>query len=142
MGKRVVHCGEAGAGQAAKICNNMMLGISMIGVCEAFVLAEHLGLAADKLFAVSANSSGQCWSRTSYCPVPGLVPSAPSNRDFAPGFSARMMLKDLRLAVDAARRSGCHVSLGEQATELYERLVQEGSGNMDFSSIINNLRQR
>ncbi len=142
MGKNLVHVGAAGAGQAAKICNNLILGISMIGVSEAFVLAERLGLAAEKLFAVSANSSGQCWSLTSYCPVPGLVPAAPSNRNYAPGFSARMMLKDLRLAVAAAASTGFEVTLGEAATRLYERFVQEGFGNTDFSGIIKDFRQR
>ena len=102
MGKRVVHCGEAGAGQAAKICNNMMLGISMIGVCEAFVLAEKLGLSHQALFEVASSSSGQCWSLTNYCPVPGPVPNAPSNNKYKPGFASALMLKDLKLAQEAA----------------------------------------
>ena len=142
MGKNVVHTGASGSGQAAKICNNMILGISMIGVCEAFVLAEHLGLSPEKLFAVSSTSSGQCWSLTSYCPVPGPVPAAPSNRDYQPGFAAKMMLKDLRLATDAAEKHKQAVELGDLAKRLYERFVQEGSGDMDFSGIIRAIRQR
>src|SRR5262249_57249035 len=102
MGKRVVHCGAAGAGQAAKICNNMMLGISMIGVCEAFVLAEKLGLSHKALFEVAATSSGQCWALTGYAPVPGLVPSAPANSGYKPGFASALMLKDLKLSQEAA----------------------------------------
>jgi 3-hydroxyisobutyrate dehydrogenase len=106
MGKRSVHCGDAGAGQAAKICNNMILGISMIGVCEAFALAEKLGLSPQALYDVASTSSGQCWSLTSYCPVPGPVPAAPSNRDYKPGFSSALMLKDLKLAQEAASAAG------------------------------------
>jgi 3-hydroxyisobutyrate dehydrogenase len=142
MGKNVVHTGASGSGQAAKICNNLILGISMIGVCEAFVLAEQLGLSAEKLFAVSSTSSGQCWSLTSYCPVPGPVPAAPSNRDYQPGFAAKMMLKDLRLATDAAEKHNLPVELGDVAKRLYERFVQEGSGDLDFSGIIQAIRQR
>jgi 3-hydroxyisobutyrate dehydrogenase len=142
MGKNVVHTGACGSGQAAKICNNLILGISMIGVCEAFVLAEQLGLSADKLFAVSSTSSGQCWSLTSYCPVPGPVPAAPSNRNYQPGFSAKMMLKDLRLASDAAGKHNQAIELGDLAKQLYERFVQEGSGDLDFSGIIQAIRQR
>ena len=142
MGKNVVHTGACGSGQAAKICNNLILGISMIGVCEAFVLAEQLGLSADKLFAVSSTSSGQCWSLTSYCPVPGPVPAAPSNRNYQPGFSAKMMLKDLRLASDAADKHNQAIELGDLAKQLYERFVQEGSGDLDFSGIIQAIRQR
>jgi 3-hydroxyisobutyrate dehydrogenase len=142
MGKNVVHTGASGSGQAAKICNNLILGISMIGVCEAFVLAEQLGLSAEKLFAVSSTSSGQCWSLTSYCPVPGPVPSAPSNRDYQPGFAAKMMLKDLRLASDAAQKHNQEIELGDLTRRLYERFVQEGSGDVDFSGIIQAIRQR
>ena len=142
MGKNMVHTGASGSGQAAKICNNLILGISMIGVCEAFVLAEHLGLSPEKLFAVSSTSSGQCWSLTSYCPVPGPVPAAPSNRDYQPGFAAKMMLKDLRLATDAADKHNQAIELGELAKKLYERFVQEGSGDLDFSAIIQAVRQR
>jgi 3-hydroxyisobutyrate dehydrogenase len=142
MGKTVVHTGACGSGQAAKICNNLILGISMIGVSEAFVLAEHLGLSADKLFAVSSTSSGQCWSLTSYCPAPGPVPAAPSNREYKPGFAAKMMLKDLRLATDAAEKHNQAIELGDLAKRLYERFVQEGSGDLDFSAIIKAVRQR
>jgi 3-hydroxyisobutyrate dehydrogenase len=142
MGKTIVHTGASGSGQAAKICNNLILGISMIGVCEAFVLAEHLGLAPEKLFAVSSTSSGQCWSLTSYCPVPGPVPTAPSNRGYQPGFAAKMMLKDLRLASEAAEKHNQMMELGDLAKRLYERFVQEGSGDMDFSGIIEAIRQR
>ncbi len=142
MGKNVVHTGASGSGQAAKICNNLILGISMIGVCEAFVLAEQLGLAPDKLFAVSSTSSGQCWSLTSYCPVPGPVPAAPSNRNYQPGFAAKMMLKDLRLATEAAENKKQAIDLGELAKNLYERFVQSGHGDRDFSAIIEDIRQR
>jgi 3-hydroxyisobutyrate dehydrogenase len=142
MGKNVVHTGASGSGQAAKICNNLILGISMIGVCEAFVLAEQLGLAPDKLFAVSSTSSGQCWSLTSYCPVPGPVPAAPSNRNYQPGFAAKMMLKDLRLATEAAENKKQSIDLGELAKNLYERFVQSGHGDRDFSAIIEDIRQR
>jgi len=142
MGKNVVHTGASGSGQAAKICNNLILGISMIGVCEAFVLAEQLGLAPDKLFAVSSTSSGQCWSLTTYCPVPGPVPSAPSNRNYQPGFAAKMMLKDLKLATEAAENKKQSIDLGELAKNLYERFVQSGHGDRDFSAIIEDIRQR
>jgi 3-hydroxyisobutyrate dehydrogenase len=142
MGKNVVHTGASGSGQAAKICNNLILGISMIGVSEAFVLAEQLGLSPEKLFAVSSTSSGQCWSLTSYCPVPGPVPGAPSNREYQPGFAAKMMLKDLRLATDAAEKHKQAIELGDLAKRLYERMVQEGSGDLDFSAIIQAIRQR
>ena len=142
MGKNVVHTGGNGSGQAAKICNNLILGITMIGVSEAFVLGEQLGLSADKLFAVSSTSSGQCWSLTSYCPAPGPVPSAPSNRDYQPGFAAKMMLKDLRLAAEAAEKSKQTIELGDLAKKMYERFVQEGSGDLDFSGIIRAIRQK
>ena len=136
MGKVVVHAGPSGNGQAAKICNNMMLGISMIGVCEAFVLAERLGLAADKLFEVSSQSSGQCWSLTNYCPVPGLVPSSPANRDYRPGFTAAMMAKDLRLAQAAAQAVDAPTPLGAEARQLYTLFTNGGHGGLDFSAII------
>ena len=136
MGKVVVHAGPSGNGQAAKICNNMMLGISMIGVCEAFVLAERLGLAADKLFEVSSQSSGQCWSLTNYCPVPGLVPSSPANRDYRPGFTAAMMAKDLRLAQAAAQAVDAPTPLGAEARQLYALFTNGGHGGLDFSAII------
>jgi 3-hydroxyisobutyrate dehydrogenase len=136
IGKAVVHAGPSGNGQAAKICNNMMLGISMIGVCEAFVLAERLGLAADKLFEVSSQSSGQCWSLTSYCPVPGPVPNSPANRGYQAGFTAAMMAKDLRLAQDAAQSVDVPTPLGAQARQLYALFTNGGHGRLDFSAII------
>jgi 3-hydroxyisobutyrate dehydrogenase len=140
MGKRVVHCGEAGAGQAAKICNNMILGISMIGVCEAFVLAEKLGLSAQALFDVASTSSGQCWSMTSYCPVPGPVPASPANNGYKPGFAAALMLKDLRLAQEAALAAGAATPLGAEAAQLYALFHGAGHADDDFSGIINYLR--
>lgn len=145
MGANVIHAGAGGAGQAAKICNNLILGVSMIAVSEAFVLARRLGLAPEKLFEISSKSSGQCWSLTSYCPEPGLVPSAPSNRDYQPGFSAAMMLKDLRLAMEAGKGGessyGPDSGLTETATHIYEQFVQAGGGNVDFSGIIRYLEQ-
>jgi 3-hydroxyisobutyrate dehydrogenase len=140
MGKTIVHAGSSGNGQGAKICNNLILGISMIAVSEAFVLGEKLGLDPQKLFEVSSRSSGQCWSMTSYCPVPGLVPSSPANRDFQPGFTAAMMLKDLRLAHDAARSTGSVAPLGAGATAIYQRFVEDGGASLDFSAIIKFLR--
>jgi 3-hydroxyisobutyrate dehydrogenase len=136
MGRTVVHTGPAGNGQAAKICNNMILAISMIGVCEAFVLAERLGLAADKLFEVSSQSSGQCWSLTNYCPVPGPVPSSPANRDYRAGFTAAMMAKDLRLAQDAAQSVDAPTPMGAQARSLFALFANRGHGGLDFSAII------
>src|SRR3954468_15038332 len=118
MGKKLVHCGGVGAGQAAKICNNMMLAISMIGVGEAFVLAEKLGLSHQALFDVASTSSGQCWALTSYCPVPGPVPASPANNGYKPGFAAALMLKDLRLAQEAAQSAGAATPLGKHAQEL------------------------
>ncbi|WP_109110884.1 3-hydroxyisobutyrate dehydrogenase, partial [Azospirillum sp. TSO35-2] len=128
MGKKIVHCGGAGAGQAAKICNNMILGISMIGVCEAFVLAEKLGLSHQALYDVSSTSSGQCWSLTSYCPVPGPVPASPANRDYQPGFAAALMLKDLKLAQEAAQGAGAPTPLGAAAAQLYAMMNAQGQG--------------
>ena|SRR5262245_18184232 len=136
MGKKVVHAGQACSGQAAKICNNMLLGISMIGVCEAFTLAEKLGLDAKKLFEISSNSSGQCWSLTTYAPVAGLVESSPANRDYQPGFPALLMLKDLSLSQNAAQSAGVTTPLGAEATALYQRFVEQGFGDKDFSGII------
>ncbi len=141
MGRTVVHCGDAGAGQAAKICNNMLLGISMIGVCEAFALAEKLGLSHQALYDVASKSSGQCWSLTTYCPVPGPVPGSPANRDYAPGFAGALMLKDLTLSQMAAETSGASTPLGAAATELYRRFVEAGGGGTDFSGIIRMLRE-
>ncbi|MFS2014492.1 3-hydroxyisobutyrate dehydrogenase [Azospirillum sp. CT11-132] len=140
MGKKIVHCGGAGAGQAAKICNNMILGISMIGVCEAFVLAEKLGLSHQALFDVSSTSSGQCWSLTTYCPVPGPVPTSPANRDYQPGFAAALMLKDLKLAQEAAQSAGAPTPLGAAAAQLYAMMNAQGEGGTDFSGIIRMLR--
>ncbi len=140
MGRAVIHAGGPGTGQAAKICNNMMLGIQMISVCEAFALAERLGLAADKLFEIASRSSGQCWSLTSYCPVPGPVPSAPSNRDYRPGFTAAMMLKDLRLAQETAARVQAATPLGAEAAQLYQLFVAAGHEGLDFSAIIKMIR--
>lgn len=140
MAGRIVHCGEAGAGQAAKICNNMMLGISMIGVAEAFVLAEKIGLSHQALFDVASNSSGQCWSLTTYCPVPGPVPGSPANHDYKPGFAAALMLKDLTLAQAASRASGAATPLGAAAADLYARYAEAGHGHVDFSGIIQMLR--
>jgi 3-hydroxyisobutyrate dehydrogenase len=126
MGRNVVHAGSAGAGQAAKICNNMMLGISMIGTSEAFVLADRLGLDRAKLFEIASVSSGQSWSLTSYCPVPGPVPSSPANRDYAAGFAAALMLKDLLLAQEAAAAAGAATPLGAHAARLYQSLEEAG----------------
>jgi 3-hydroxyisobutyrate dehydrogenase len=140
MGKAIIHAGASGTGQAAKICNNMMLGIEMIATCEAFVLAEKLGLDAGKLFDIASKASGQSWSLTSYCPVPGPVPTSPANRDYKPGFAAAMMLKDLRLAQDAANSAGASTPLGEHARKLYEAFDAAGQGGADFSGIINMLR--
>jgi 3-hydroxyisobutyrate dehydrogenase len=136
MGKAVVHTGPAGNGQAAKICNNMILAISMIGVCEAFVLADRLGLARDKLFEVSSQSSGQCWSLTSYCPVPGPVPTSPANREYKAGFTAAMMAKDLRLAQDVAQSVDAPTPMGAQARSLYALFANRGHGGLGFSAII------
>ncbi len=140
MGKTIVHAGGAGNGQAAKICNNMMLGIQMVSVCEAFNLAEKLGLDAQKLFDVSSTASGQCWSMTTYCPVPGPVPTSPANRDYAPGFTAAMMLKDMNLSQDAANAFGADTPLGAKAAALYEQFCTSGSADVDFSGIIKMLK--
>ena len=140
MGRRIVHCGDAGAGQAAKICNNMILGISMIAVGEAFVLAEKVGLSHQALYDVASTASGQCWSLTSYCPVPGPVPTSPANNAYKPGFAAALMLKDLRLAQEAAAAAGASTALGKHAAEIYENFVAAGQGGVDFSGIINAIR--
>jgi 3-hydroxyisobutyrate dehydrogenase len=133
MGKTIVHAGPAGNGQAAKICNNMMLAVAMIGVCEGFQLAEKLGLDIQKLYDISSKSSGQCWAMTSYCPAPGPVPAAPSNRDYQAGFTADMMLKDLKLAQQAAQAAGAVTPLGAEAAALYQFLAGAGLGPKDFS---------
>jgi len=142
MGKRVVHCGEAGNGQAAKICNNMILGASMIAVSEAFVLGEKLGLSHQALFDVASASSGQCWSLTSYCPVPGPVPASPANNGYKPGFAGALMLKDLKLAHEAARSVHAKTTLGAHAAEIYEQFAKEGHSGDDFSGIINLVREQ
>ncbi|MFY8105839.1 MAG: 3-hydroxyisobutyrate dehydrogenase [Elstera sp.] len=136
MGKTIVHAGGAGNGQAAKICNNMVLGISMIAVSEAFAMAEKLGLDAQTLFDISSKSSGQCWAMTSYCPAPGPVPTAPANRGYTPGFAASMMLKDLTLAEEAAASVGASTPLGQLAAKLYRDYCNQGAGGTDFSGII------
>ena len=133
MGRNIVHAGESGAGQAAKICNNMILGISMLAVSEAFVLADRLGLDRARLFEVSANSSGQCWALTNYCPVPGPVPSSPANRDYAAGFAAALMLKDLDLAQTAAAAANAATPLGAQAARFYRMINDSGLATKDFS---------
>lgn len=142
MGKKIVHCGDAGAGQAAKICNNMILGISMIAVGEAFVLAEKLGLSHQALYDVASTSSGQCWSLTTYCPVPGPVPTSPANNDYRPGFAAALMLKDLKLSQESASQSDVTTPLGAKAAELYAEFEKAGHGPEDFSAIIRMLRER
>ena len=140
MGKKIVHCGGAGAGQAAKICNNMILGVSMIAVSEAFALAEKLGLSHQALFEVASTSSGQCWSLTSYCPVPGPVPTSPANNDYKPGFASTLMVKDLTLAQDAAKAAGAATPLGKHAQEIYKEFDAAGNGGVDFSGIIRHVR--
>jgi len=142
MGRKIVHCGGAGNGQAAKICNNMILGISMIGVSEAFVLGEKLGLSHQALFDVASTSSGQCWSLTTYCPVPGPVPTSPANNEYKPGFASALMLKDLKLAQEAAQAAGASTPLGAAAAQLFGLHNAWGEGGTDFSGIIHLLRGR
>jgi 3-hydroxyisobutyrate dehydrogenase len=142
MGKRIIHCGPSAMGQAAKICNNMILGISMIAVGEAFVLAEKLGLSHQALFDVASVSSGQCWSLTTYCPVPGPVPASPANKGYQPGFAAALMLKDLQLSQAAAKTSETYTPLGREASRLFELFNDLGFGDMDFSGIVTMLRER
>jgi 3-hydroxyisobutyrate dehydrogenase len=139
MGKRIVHCGDAGAGQAAKICNNMILGISMIAVSEAFVLADKLGLDAKALYEVASAASGQCWSLTTYCPVPGVGPVSPADNDYKPGFAAALMLKDLALAQHAAAQAGAATPLGAHAEKIYRTFNEAGGASQDFSGIIRHL---
>ncbi|RWR06904.1 3-hydroxyisobutyrate dehydrogenase [Paenirhodobacter populi] len=136
MAGRIIPCGGAGAGQAAKLCNNMLLGISMIGAAEAFVMGARLGLEDQALFDVISTSSGQCWAVSTNCPVPGPVPTSPANRDYRPGFAAALMLKDLRLARAAAEASGATIPLGAHAARLYEAFAGAGHGGEDFSAII------
>jgi len=142
MGKRVVHCGAHGAGQAAKICNNMILGISMIAVSEAFVLGEKLGLTHQALFDVASAASGQCWALTTNCPVPGPVPTSPANRDYQPGFAGALMAKDLKLALNALESTGVAARLGPMASEIYDTFAAEGGAGRDFSGIITDIRDK
>jgi 3-hydroxyisobutyrate dehydrogenase len=142
MGKRVVHCGEHGAGQAAKICNNMILGVSMIAVSEAFVLGEKLGLTHQALFDVASAASGQCWALTTNCPVPGPVPTSPANRDYQPGFAGALMAKDLKLALNALESTGVAARLGPLASEIYDTFAAEGGAGRDFSGIITDIRDK
>lgn len=136
MGKAVIHAGESGAGQAAKIVNNMLLGVTMAGTCEAFVLAQKLGLDPQVFFDISSKASGQSWSMTSYCPVPGVGPQTPADRDYEGGFAAALMLKDLKLAMEAAQSVGAYTPMGGEAEELYERFVSRGGASKDFSALI------
>ena len=136
MGQKAVLCGPSGNGQAAKICNNMILAISMLGVAEAFTMGRNLGVDPQILFDITSTSSGQCWAINAYCPVPGPVPTSPANRDFQPGFTADMMLKDLRLSQDAARSSATQTVMGGKAEELFASFVDGGNGALDFSAII------
>ena len=140
MGKKIVHCGGAGAGQGVKICNNMVLAVSMIAVGEAFALAEKLGLSHQAVFDVVSTSSGQCWAMTSYCPVPGPVPTSPANNDYKPGFASALMVKDLTLAQDAAKAAGAATPLGQHAQEIYQAFDRAGQGGVDFSGIIKHVR--
>ena len=140
MGAKVVHCGGPGLGQAAKVCNNMILAVSMIAVSEAFVLGEALGLEHDALFEVASTSSGQCWALTTNCPVPGPVPSSPANRDYAPGFAGALMAKDLGLAASAIQSSGVAAELGSAAEAIYRRFAEGDGAGKDFSAIIGDIR--
>ena len=139
MGKAVIRAGASGAGQAAKMCNNMILGATMVATCEAFALAEKLGLDAQAFYDIASVSSGQSWSMTSYCPVPGVGPQSPADNGYQGGFAAALMLKDLRLAIAASEDVGAAVSMGARACELYEAFVAEGQGGTDFSGIIRKL---
>ncbi|GAA0743637.1 3-hydroxyisobutyrate dehydrogenase [Sphingomonas sp. ABOLD] len=140
MGKAVIHAGASGAGQAAKICNNMILGATMVATCEAFALAEKLGLDEQRFFDIASVSSGQSWSMTSYCPVPGVGPETPADRDYQGGFAAPLMLKDLKLALEAAASVGAQVPMGERAEQLYAAFVAGEGAGLDFSGIIKTLR--
>ena len=142
MARAIIHAGGHGAGQAAKICNNMLLGVSMLGTCEAFALAEKLGLAADRFFEIASKSSGQCWSVTAYCPVPGVGPQTPADRGYEGGFATAMMLKDLKLAQDAAAKSGAATPMGAQAEALYALFAANGFADKDFSAVIELMRGR
>ncbi len=140
MGKNIFHAGASGNGQVAKICNNMLLGISMIGTCEAFMLGEKLGLDAQTFFDISSTASGQCWSMTSYCPMPGPVPASPANNDYQAGFTAAMMLKDLVLSQEAAQTATCETPMGARATSLYQQMAEAGADGLDFSGIMRMLQ--
>ena len=140
MGQNIFHAGDAGNGQVAKVCNNMLLGIHMIGTCEAFNLADKLGLDAQTFYDISSTASGQNWSMTSYCPAPGPVPSAPSNKDYQPGFAAAMMLKDLRLAKSAATKAQASTPLGAQAEAIYAQMEALGQDGLDFSGVMKLIR--
>ena len=142
MGKRIVHCGASGLGQAAKVCNNLILGISMIAVSEAFVLGEKLGLSHEALFDVASNASGQCWALTTNCPVPGPVPTSPANRDYQPGFGGSLMAKDLGLALQAFESTGVNAEIGTLASQIYTRFADGDGATQDFSAIINDIRNR
>lgn len=141
IGKAAIHTGDSGSGQAAKICNNMMLAVQMIGVCEGFALAEKLGLAPEKLFEISGKSSSSCWSMNTYCPSPGIIANAPSSHDYHPGFTSQLMFKDLGLSQSAAETLGCATPLGHHATRLYAAMVAQGHGAEDFSAIIKYLSE-
>ncbi len=140
MGKAVIHAGKSGAGQAAKICNNMLLGASMIATCETFAMAEKLGLDLQTFYDISSKASGQNWSMTSYCPVPGVGPQSPADNDYQGGFATALMLKDLKLAMEAAQGAGAQVPMGERAAELYQAFADSGAGGLDFSAIIRKLK--
>lgn len=140
MGGKIVHCGDGGAGQAAKICNNMLLSISMIGTCEAFALAEKLGLSKEAAFEVMSTSSGSCWSVNTYCPVPGVGPKTPADNDYKPGFAAELMVKDSSLAQQAAQEVGQATPMGMYAAMLYQHYVANGGEGKDFSGIIEYLK--
>ena len=139
MGKAVIHAGASGAGQAAKICNNMILGATMIATCEAFLLAEKLGLKPEAFFDIASVSSGQSWSMTSYAPLPGVGPESPADHDYQGGFATALMLKDLRLAMAASEAAGANTPIGARARDLYEEFAEAGHGGLDFSGIIQKL---
>lgn len=142
MGGKIVHCGKGGDGQAVKICNNMQLAISMTGACEAFLLGERLGLNPEKLFDVMSTSSGSCWAINSYCPVPNVGPTSPADNDYKPGFATAMIVKDTQLAQQAAQKVQSATPLGKHAGELYQQMMDDGLGDMDFSGMINYLRNK
>ncbi|MFQ3595341.1 MAG: 3-hydroxyisobutyrate dehydrogenase, partial [Sphingomonadaceae bacterium] len=140
MGKAVIHAGGSGAGQAAKLANNMLLAASMVATCEAFALAEKLGLDPQRFYDIASVSSGQCWSMTSYCPLPGVGPESPADRDYQGGFATALMLKDLRLALEAASAAGASTPMGQRAAELYEAFAEAGHAGLDFSAIMQKFR--